>query len=254
MIHNIFRKVALLALGVLVAGSANALGFGAKVLADNEISSWQLINHDTSSIVTSGSTPMAQLGTPDDLSFSGLNAGEYSLVFELTNWTSIFDKSPGPANTHPSKWVGSIHPGNWVGFLASLSPDAGTAMDGLNGNNPLVSDASWDSNLGDAIPSVTEAIATAGSAGWSDTSEVIASNGDGIWGDRPQYGWTGFSGATNWIWAADDTDGQVLLRTQFQLTGVQLEPVPIPAAGVLFFSAIAGLLTMGRRRKAPSEA
>lgn len=245
MLHNINRKIVLLGLGVFAAGSVNALGLGAKFLADNEVSAWQLISHASSSIVMSGNTPTAQLTTPDTLSVSDLDAGDYSLVFALNNWTSIHDHRPGPVNTHP---------GNWVGFLASISPDTDTAINGLNGNNPLVSDASWDSNLGDAIPSVTDAIAAPGSAGWSDTSEVIASNGDGIWATRPHYGWTGFSDETNWIWAAGDADGQVLLRTQFQLAEVQLSAVPIPAAGILFFSAITGLLAMGRRRNAASEA
>ena len=244
MSHDIVRRVAMLAFGVFAVGSVNALGLGAKILADNEVSAWQLISHDTSTIVMSGDTPTAQLGTPDMMSFSDLDAGDYSLVFGLTNWTSIFDHTPGPVNTHP---------GNWVGFLASLSPDIDTAIDGLNGGNPLVSDASWDSNLGNAIPSIADAIAAPGSAGWSDTSEVVAEHGEGIWKDRPHYNWTGFSSDTNWIWAADDTDGQVLLRTQFQLSEVEISAVPIPAAGILFFSAITGLLTMRRRRSAASE-
>lgn len=236
MAHHMIRKVALLGIGLCTAGSVNALGLDAKLLADNEVSAWQLISHTASSIVTSGSTPTAQLTTPATLSFSDLDAGNYSLIFALTNWTSIDDLSPAPANTDPSV-------GNWVGFLADISPDADTVLSGLTGN-PLVSNASWDSNLSDAIPSVVDAIASPGSAGWSNTSEVIANNGEGIWGTNPVFGQTGFSNEAKWIWAENDADGQVLVRTQFQLSAV-----PIPAAGILFCSAITGLLTMGGRRR-----
>lgn len=241
MLHSMIRTGALLGLGLFAAGSVNALGLGAKILADNEVSAWQLISHSTSSIVASANTPTAQLTTPAGLSFSNLDEGNYSLVFALTNWTSIHDHRPGPADTDPRV-------GNWVGFLANISPDADTVINGLTGN-PLVSNMSWDSNLRNTIPTIDDAVAAPGSKGWSNTSEVIANNGEGIWADRSFFGHTGFPDEAKWIWADGDTDGQVLVRTQLQLSAV-----PIPAAGILFFSAIAGLITMGRRRNAASVA
>ena len=233
MFRDMTKKGALLGLSVFAASSVHALGFSADILADNEVSAWQLINHTTSLIVDQGATPTAQLGTPDTISASSLAAGDYSLVFALTNWTGQFDMTPAPAD-EPA--------GNWVGFLAQIGSEAGTVVSG-----PSVSNASWDSNLANSIPEIADAIAAPGTAGWSSTSEIIANNGDGIWGSNPIFGQTGFPSEAKWIWAEGDTDGQVLVRAQFQLSAV-----PIPAAGILFFSAITGLITMGRRRSSKS--
>jgi len=235
MLRNMTKKGALLGLGMFATTSVHALGFSADILADNEVSAWQLINHTTLSIEDQGTTPTAQLAAPDTISASSLAAGDYSLVFALTNWTGQFDMTPAPAD-EPA--------GNWVGFLAQISSEAGTVMSG-----PSVSNASWDSNLANSIPDIADAIATPGTAGWSNTSEIIANNGEGIWGSNPIFGQTGFSSEAKWIWAEGDTDGQVLVRAQFKLSAV-----PIPAAGILFFSAIAGLITMGRRRNTASSA
>ena len=142
-----------------------------------------------------------------------LSPGDYKIVFGVTNNN---DRYP-------------------AGFLAEI-------MGPITGSSLVTNSTDWTASVAEfaavsASRSVGDDLSALLPAGAPMVVEAANADG-GIWPEISEI-----DGSAQWIWASSaDVAGQSAW------IATEITVVPIPAAGVLFLSAISGLLLLGRRR------
>lgn len=224
---------AIAGMGMLASTAASALTIDLAFTADNVVNSWWVVNQADSTVVNGGVLSTASTGSGSGYgnnangwqkvslqSVNDLTVGDYYVVFGATN------------NATPT---GS---GNPAGFLAEISGA------NLSASSQLLTSSEWLG--GQATHAQVTAAQTPGNAFVPSLPTVGAvqyesnASSGGTW---PII--DGIASNAHWIWA--NLGGAAVAGSSAWLMA-EITVVPIPAAGVLFVSAIAGLVVLGRRR------